>query len=158
MLLVCTRADRSAVDSVTIYQSASSSIQDTCLQAFDPNDYRAHFDSSPSGSASHDLDLAWLNLDSCRYWPRPIELHTGKYCDNIYSPWLDSLKFSRCSDRREPALPGPEHCQGSSAENDVEHTIPSAVRILLSHLGQSISEDLTFSCGSAQSKCIFICG
>jgi hypothetical protein len=43
-----------------IYQSASGSIQDSWLQAFDPSDHRAHFASSPSGWTNNNIGLAWL--------------------------------------------------------------------------------------------------
>jgi hypothetical protein len=59
-LLACICADGSALDPAIIYQSASGSIQDSWLQAFDPNDHRAHFASSPSGWTNNDIGLAWL--------------------------------------------------------------------------------------------------
>jgi hypothetical protein len=59
-LLACICADGSALDPAIIYQSASGSIQDSWLQAFDPNDHRAHFASSPSGWTNNDIGLAWF--------------------------------------------------------------------------------------------------
>jgi hypothetical protein len=59
-LLACICADGSALDPAIIYQSASGSLQDSWLQAFDPNDHRAHFASSPSGWTNNDIGLAWL--------------------------------------------------------------------------------------------------
>ena len=47
-LLACTCADGSALDPAIIYQSASSSIQDSWLQTFEPKDHRAFFASSTS--------------------------------------------------------------------------------------------------------------
>jgi hypothetical protein len=48
-LLACICADESHLPLAIIYQSASSLIQDTWLQAFKPDDHRAHFALSPSG-------------------------------------------------------------------------------------------------------------
>jgi hypothetical protein len=59
-LLACICADRSHIEPSLIYQSASGSIQDSWLQAFDPNDHRVHFASSPSGWTNNELGLAWL--------------------------------------------------------------------------------------------------
>jgi hypothetical protein len=59
-LLACICADGSHIEPSLIYQSASGSIQDSWLQAFDPNDYRVHFASSPSGWTNNELGLAWL--------------------------------------------------------------------------------------------------
>jgi hypothetical protein len=59
-LVACICADGSALDPAIIYQSASGSIQDSWLQAFDPSDHRAHFASSPSGWTNNDIGLAWL--------------------------------------------------------------------------------------------------
>jgi hypothetical protein len=59
-LLACICADGSHIEPSLIYQSASGSIQDSWLQAFDPNDHRVHFASSPSGWTNNELGLAWL--------------------------------------------------------------------------------------------------
>jgi hypothetical protein len=59
-LLACICADGSHIEPSLIYQSASGLIQDSWLQAFDPNDHRVHFASSPSGWTNNELDLAWL--------------------------------------------------------------------------------------------------
>jgi len=59
-LLACICADGSYIEPSLIYQSASGSIQDSWLQAFDPNDQRAYFSSSPSGWTNNDIGLAWL--------------------------------------------------------------------------------------------------
>jgi hypothetical protein len=59
-LLACICADGSHINPSLIYQSASGSIQDSWLQAFDPEEYRAHFASSPSGWTNNDIGLAWL--------------------------------------------------------------------------------------------------
>jgi hypothetical protein len=59
-LLACICADGSALDPAIIYQSASSSLQDSWLQAFDPNDHRAYFSASSSGWTNNDIGLAWL--------------------------------------------------------------------------------------------------
>ena len=48
-LLACICADGSHLEPSLIYQSASGSIQDSWLQAFNPDDHRVHFASSPSG-------------------------------------------------------------------------------------------------------------
>jgi hypothetical protein len=48
-LVACICADGSALDPAIIYQSASGSIHDSWLQAFDPSDHRAHFASLHSG-------------------------------------------------------------------------------------------------------------
>jgi hypothetical protein len=59
-LLACICADGSALEPAIIYQSTSGSIQDSWLQAFDPDDHRARFASSPSGWTNNDIGLAWL--------------------------------------------------------------------------------------------------
>jgi hypothetical protein len=59
-LLACICADGSTLDPAIIHQSASGSIQDSWLQAFDPSDHRAHFASSPSGWTNNEIGLAWL--------------------------------------------------------------------------------------------------
>jgi hypothetical protein len=59
-LLACICADGSALEPALIYQSASGSIQDSWLQAFDPDDHRVYFASSPSGWTNNDIGLAWL--------------------------------------------------------------------------------------------------
>jgi hypothetical protein len=59
-LLACICADGSHIEPSLIYQSASSTIQDSWLQAFDPDDHRAYFSSSPSGWTNNDIGLAWL--------------------------------------------------------------------------------------------------
>jgi hypothetical protein len=59
-LLACICADGSHLAPALIYQSASGSIQDSWLQAFDPDDHRAHFASSPSGWTNNEIGLAWL--------------------------------------------------------------------------------------------------
>jgi hypothetical protein len=59
-LLACICADGSHLAPALIYQSASGSIQDSWLQAFDPDDHRAYFASSPSGWTNNEIGLAWL--------------------------------------------------------------------------------------------------
>jgi hypothetical protein len=59
-LLACICADGSHIEPSLIYQSASGSIQDSWLQAFNPDDHRVHFASSPSGWTNNELGLAWL--------------------------------------------------------------------------------------------------
>jgi hypothetical protein len=59
-LIACICANGSALDPAIIYQSASGSLQDSWLQAFDPNVHRAHFASSPSGWTNNNVGLAWL--------------------------------------------------------------------------------------------------
>lgn len=59
-LLACICADGSYLEPALIYQSASGSIQDSWLQAFDPGDHRAYFTSSPTGWTNNDIGLAWL--------------------------------------------------------------------------------------------------
>jgi hypothetical protein len=59
-LLACICTDGSALAPALIYQSASGSIQDSWLQAFDPDDHRVHFASSPSGWTNNELGLSWL--------------------------------------------------------------------------------------------------
>jgi hypothetical protein len=66
-LLACICADGSHLPPAIIYQSASSSIQDTWLQAFEPDDHRAHFASSPSGWTNNEIGLAWLKQVFDRY-------------------------------------------------------------------------------------------
>ncbi|KAH5177126.1 hypothetical protein HBI67_211460 [Parastagonospora nodorum] len=59
-LLACICADGSYLEPALLYQSASGSIQDSWLQAFDPDDHRARFASSLSGWTNNDIGLAWL--------------------------------------------------------------------------------------------------
>jgi hypothetical protein len=59
-LLACICADGSHIEPSLIYQSASGSIQDSWLQAFNPDNHRVHFASSPSGWTNNELGLAWL--------------------------------------------------------------------------------------------------
>jgi hypothetical protein len=59
-LLACICADGSALDPAIIYKSTSGSIQDSWLQAFDPNDHRAFFALLPSGWTNNNIGLAWL--------------------------------------------------------------------------------------------------
>jgi hypothetical protein len=59
-LLACICADGSHIEPSIIFQSASGSIQDSWLQAFNPDDERVHFASSPSGWTNNELGLAWL--------------------------------------------------------------------------------------------------
>jgi hypothetical protein len=66
-LLACICADGTHLPPAIIYQSASSSIQDTWLQAFEPDDHRAHIASSPSGWTNNKIGLAWLKQVFDRY-------------------------------------------------------------------------------------------
>jgi hypothetical protein len=66
-LLACICADGSHLPPAIIYQSASSSIQDTWLQAFEPDDHTAHFASSSSGWTNNEIGLAWLKQVFDRY-------------------------------------------------------------------------------------------
>jgi hypothetical protein len=59
-LLACICADGSHIEPSLIYQSVSGSIQNSWLQAFNPDDHRVHFASSPSGWTNNELGLAWL--------------------------------------------------------------------------------------------------
>jgi hypothetical protein len=73
-LLACICADGSHIKPSLIYQSASGSIQDSWLQAFDPNDHRVHFASSPSGWTNNELGLAWLK----QVFDRSTKLKAGR--------------------------------------------------------------------------------
>jgi hypothetical protein len=66
-LLACICADGSYLPPAIIYQSASSSIQDTWLQAFKPDDYTAHFALLSSGWTNNEIGLAWLKQVFDRY-------------------------------------------------------------------------------------------
>ena len=59
-LLACICADGSFLEPALIYKSTSGSIQDSWLQAFDPEDHQARFASSPTGWTNNDIGLAWL--------------------------------------------------------------------------------------------------
>jgi hypothetical protein len=59
-LLACICADGSYLEPALIYKSASSSIQDTWLQALDPETYQVRISSSPSGWTNNEIGLAWL--------------------------------------------------------------------------------------------------
>jgi hypothetical protein len=59
-LLACICADGSHLDPAVIYQSDASTIQDSWLQAFNPEDQKARFCSSPSGWTNNEIGLAWL--------------------------------------------------------------------------------------------------
>jgi hypothetical protein len=58
-LLACICADGSHLEPALIYQSASSSIQDSWLQAMRPED-RVYISSSPSGWTNNEIGLSWL--------------------------------------------------------------------------------------------------
>jgi hypothetical protein len=73
-LLACICADGSHLEPALIYQSASGSIQDSWLQAFNPDDHRAHFASSPSGWTNNDIGLAWLK----QVFDRSTKLKAGR--------------------------------------------------------------------------------
>jgi hypothetical protein len=59
-LLACICADGPHLKPALIYRSASGLIQESWLQAFNPNNHRAYFASSPSGWTNNDIGLAWL--------------------------------------------------------------------------------------------------
>ncbi|EOA85915.1 uncharacterized protein SETTUDRAFT_78617, partial [Exserohilum turcica Et28A] len=59
-LLACICADGSYLEPALIYQSASGSIQDTWLQALDPDTHQIRVSSSPSGWTNNEIGLAWL--------------------------------------------------------------------------------------------------
>ena len=59
-LLACICADRSHLKPALIYQSASGSIQNSWLRAFNPDDHQARFATSPTGWTNNDIGLAWL--------------------------------------------------------------------------------------------------
>ncbi|NWN33330.1 hypothetical protein GY663_29515, partial [Klebsiella michiganensis] len=59
-LLACICADGSCLEPALIYQSASGSIQDTWLQALDPDIHQIRISSSPSGWTNNEIGLAWL--------------------------------------------------------------------------------------------------
>jgi hypothetical protein len=73
-LLACICADGSHIEPSLIYQSASGSIQDSWLQAFNPDDHRVHFASSPSGWTNNELGLAWLK----QVFDRSTKLKAGR--------------------------------------------------------------------------------
>jgi hypothetical protein len=73
-LLACICADGSRLEPSLIYQSASSSIQDSWLQAFDPDDHQARFASSPSGWTNNNIGLAWLK----QVFDRSTKLKAGR--------------------------------------------------------------------------------
>jgi hypothetical protein len=59
-LLACICADGSYLEPALIYKSKAGSIQDSWLQAFDPEIHRARISSSPSGWTNNEIGLAWL--------------------------------------------------------------------------------------------------
>jgi hypothetical protein len=59
-LLACICAHGSHLEPALIYESASGSIQDSWLQAFNPDDRRACFAASPTGWTNNNIGLAWL--------------------------------------------------------------------------------------------------
>jgi hypothetical protein len=59
-LIACICADGSYLDPSLIYQGQPGSIQNSWLQGFDPNIYRARIISSPSGWSNNDIGLQWL--------------------------------------------------------------------------------------------------
>jgi hypothetical protein len=73
-LLACICADGSHIEPSLIYQSASGLIQDSWLQAFNPDDHRVHFASSPSGWTNNELGLAWLK----QVFDRSTKLKAGR--------------------------------------------------------------------------------
>jgi hypothetical protein len=59
-LLACICADGSYLEPALIYKSKSGSIQDSWLQALDPETHQARISSSPSGWTNNEIGLAWL--------------------------------------------------------------------------------------------------
>jgi hypothetical protein len=73
-LLACICADGSHIEPSLIYQSASGSIQDSWLQAFNPNDHQAYFASLSSGWTNNNIVLAWLK----QVFDRSIKKKAGR--------------------------------------------------------------------------------
>jgi hypothetical protein len=73
-LLACICADGSHIEPSLIYQSVSGLIQDSWLQAFDPDHHRAYFASSSSGYTNNDISLAWLK----QVFDRSTKLKAGR--------------------------------------------------------------------------------
>jgi hypothetical protein len=73
-LLACICADGSYIEPSLIYQSASGSIQDSWLQAFNPDDHQVYFASSPSGWTNNEIGLAWLK----QVFDRSTKLKAGR--------------------------------------------------------------------------------
>jgi hypothetical protein len=59
-LVACICADGSHLEPALIYQSDSGSLQDTWLQALDPENQQVQFSSSESGWTNNKIGLAWL--------------------------------------------------------------------------------------------------
>jgi hypothetical protein len=59
-LLACICADGSYLEPVLIYQSKKGSIQDSWLQALDPETHQVQISSSSSGWTNNDIGLVWL--------------------------------------------------------------------------------------------------
>jgi hypothetical protein len=59
-LVACICADSSHLEPALIYQSDSGSLQDTWLQALDPENQQVQFSSSESGWTNNEIGLAWL--------------------------------------------------------------------------------------------------
>ena len=59
-VLACICADGSDLEPSLIYQSDSGNLQDTWLQAFEPDIHRIRFSASPSGWTNNEIGLAWL--------------------------------------------------------------------------------------------------
>jgi hypothetical protein len=104
-LLACICADGSALDPAIIYQSASSSLQDLWLQAFDPDDYRAYFSASSSGWTNNDMGLAWLKQVFDRStkakirssYRLPILDGHGSHPTKSFVDYCDQNRVSSCS-------------------------------------------------------------
>jgi hypothetical protein len=86
------------VNPAIIYKSASSSIQDSWLPAFEPNNHRAFFASSPSGWTNNDIGLAWLKQvfdhSQRRRLDRAIDCYSWMAMDLTYQ-WILSTTAIR---------------------------------------------------------------
>jgi hypothetical protein len=102
-LLACICADGSALAPSLIYQSTSGSIQDSWLQAFNPDDHRVHFASSPSGWTNNELGLAWLK----QVFDRSTKLKAGRSYRLLILDGHGShltMDFIECCDRNRILL------------------------------------------------------
>jgi len=59
-LVACICMDGTALSPSIIYQSDSSTLQDSWLEDFDPDEHDCNFIASPSGWTNNEIGLAWL--------------------------------------------------------------------------------------------------
>jgi hypothetical protein len=94
-------ADGSSLPPALIYKAASSDLQDSWLQDYDPQEHACWFASSPNGWTSDELGLSWLQslfhkqtLDKARRdWRLLILDGHGSHCTLSFLEWCQSNRI-----------------------------------------------------------------